>query len=49
MQIQQEVNKIIIDQKIEELEGDTKFASFFRPFKKLEEKEIKRYNESQKS
>lgn len=40
--------KFILEDNIEDLIGDTKFASFFLPFKKIEEKEIKRYNESLK-
>lgn len=36
----------ILEDGITDLVGDTKFASFFSPFKKLEEKEIKRYHES---
>ena len=32
---------------IEELMGDTKFASFFAPFKSFADREIKRYKESQ--
>lgn len=35
--------KMIIEDGIDELCGDTKFAVFFKPFKKLEEKEIERY------
>ena len=31
--------KIIYDNKLEEIQGDTKFASFFAPFKRIEEKE----------
>lgn len=38
----------ILNDKIEDLIGDTVFASFFAPFKKLEEKEIKRYYDSLK-
>lgn len=38
--------KIILDQNIQDLKSDAQFASFFRPFKRLEEKEIKRYNEN---
>ena len=40
--------KIILDQNIQDLQSDTQFSGFFRPFKKLEEKEIKRFKESQK-
>lgn len=36
----------IMEDGIEELTGDTKFASFFSPFKKLVEKEKERYEES---
>ena len=36
--------KIILDQNIEDLKSDSAFSSFFRPFKKLEEKELKRFN-----
>lgn len=39
--------KYILEDKIEDLMGDTKFASFFNVFKRLEEKEIKRYKEYQ--
>ena len=42
----QNLYRIILDQNIEELRSDTQFSSFFRPFKKLEEKERKRYNEN---
>lgn len=38
--------KMIIEDDIVEFNGDTKFASFFSLFKRLEEKEIKRYKES---
>ena len=38
----------IVDDDIDELTGDTKFASFFAPFKTFAEREIKRYEESQK-
>jgi 5'-3' exonuclease len=38
----------IMEDGITDLMGATKFASFFLPFKKLEEKEVKRYKESQK-
>lgn len=38
--------KYILEDKIEELMGDTKFASFFAPFKSFAEREIKRYKES---
>jgi 5'-3' exonuclease len=40
--------KIILDQNIQDLQSDSQFSGFFRPFKKLEEKELKRFNESQK-
>jgi len=40
--------QFILNDKIEDLMGDTNFASFFSPFKKLEEKEIKRYYDSLK-
>lgn len=33
----------IVEDKIEELMGDTKFASFFAPFKSFVDREIKRY------
>ena len=35
----------ILEDGIDELNGDTRFASFFSVFKKLEEKEKKRYEE----
>ena len=35
---------IIIEQGIDELSSDTQFSGFFRPFKKLCEKEEKRFN-----
>ena len=38
----------ILDDGIEELRGDTKFASFFAPFKTFAQREIKRFEESQK-
>ena len=38
----------IVDDDIDELTGDTRFASFFAPFKTFAEREIKRYEESQK-
>ena len=38
--------KMILEDNIEDLMGDTRFASFFAPFKKIEEKEIKRYKDS---
>ena len=38
--------KIILDQNIQDLQSDTQFSGFFRPFKKLEEKELKRFNEN---
>ena len=38
----------IIDDDIRELAGDTRFASFFAPFKTFAQREIKRYEESQK-
>ena len=40
--------QMITDDKIEDLIGDTKFASFFAPFKSFAEREIKRYNDSLK-
>ena len=40
--------KYILEDGIDELSGDTRFTSFFSTFKKLEEKEIKRYEESLK-
>lgn len=36
----------IIDDGIDELRGDTKFASFFRPFKEFADREVKRYEKS---
>ena len=38
----------IMEDKIEELMGDTKFASFFSPFKSFAEREIKEYEKSLK-
>ena len=38
--------KIILDEKIEELMGDTKFASFFAPFRSFTEREEKRFKEN---
>ena len=38
--------KYILEDGVEELFGDTKFTSFFRVFKRLEEIERKRYEES---
>ena len=38
----------ITEDKIEDFMGDTKFASFFAPFKSFAQREIKRYEESQK-
>ena len=38
----------IVEDNIDELLGDTKFASFFSPFKSFAQREIKRYEESQK-
>ena len=38
----------IVDDDIRELAGDTRFASFFAPFKTFAQREIKRYEESQK-
>lgn len=38
--------RIILREGIDELTSDTSFASFFRPFKKIEEKEIKRFESS---
>lgn len=38
--------KMILRDKIEDLYGDTKFASFFSVFKKIEEKEKKRFEKS---
>lgn len=38
----------ITEDKIEELMGDTRFASFFAPFKSFAEREIKRYEASLK-
>ena len=37
---------LILEDGIDELSGDTKFSSFFSTFKKIEEKEKKRYQES---
>ena len=39
----------ILEDKIEEVMGDTKFASFFAPFKTFAEKEIKRFEEYKES
>ena len=36
----------IVEDGIDELSGDTRFSSFFSVFKRIEEKEIKRYSES---
>lgn len=41
--------KIILEYGLDEFSGDTKFASFFNVFKRLEEKERKRYEESLKN
>ena len=38
--------QLINEDKIEDLMGETKFASFFNIFKRLEAKEIKRFNEN---
>jgi 5'-3' exonuclease len=38
--------KIILDQNIQDLQSDSQFSGFFRPFKKLEEKELKRFKEN---
>lgn len=38
----------IVEDKIEEVMGDTKFASFFAPFKSFAEREIKEYEKSLK-
>jgi hypothetical protein len=40
--------KMILADKIEEFDSDNRFTSFFAPFKRLEEKEKKRFTESQK-
>lgn len=40
--------KLILEDGIDDLKSDTKFASFFKIFKKLEEKEIERFKESLK-
>jgi 5'-3' exonuclease len=40
--------KYILEDKIEELDSDARFTSFFTLFKRLEEKEKKRFEESQK-
>ena len=39
--------RLILEDGINELKGDTKFATFFSPFKKLEEKEKKRFADTQ--
>lgn len=39
--------RLILEDGINELKGDTKFATFFSPFKKLEEKEKKRFTDTQ--
>lgn len=41
--------KIIYDNDLIELEGDTKFASFFAPFKRIEEKEKEFYIQEKKT
>ena len=38
--------KIILDNKIEDLMGDTRFASFFAPFKKIEAQERKFFSDN---
>lgn len=43
----QNLYRLILEYGIEELMGDTKFASFFRPFKRLEENEKKFYKDNQ--
>ena len=40
--------RFILEDGVDELKGDTKFTSFFRVFKRLEEMERKRYEESLK-
>ena len=40
------LSQYISEDGIEELDGDTKFASFFRVFKEFADREIKRYEES---
>ena len=40
------LSEMIREDNIEELMGDTKFASFFVPFKSFADREIKRYKES---
>lgn len=40
------LSAMIREDNIEELMGDTKFASFFAPFKSFADREIKRYKES---
>lgn len=41
----QNLYRYILEDGIENLQGDTRFTSFFNPFKKLEEVEKKRYQE----
>jgi 5'-3' exonuclease len=43
------LSQYISEDGIEELDGDTKFASFFRVFKEFADREIKRYEESAKN
>ena len=40
------LSAMIREDKVEELMGDTKFASFFAPFKSFADREIRMYNES---
>lgn len=42
----QNLYRFILEDGIDDLRGDTKFASFFNPFKRLSDKEIKRYTDS---
>ena len=39
----------IVEDDIDELTGDTRFASFLAPFKSFAEREIKRFEESKKN
>lgn len=41
--------KMILEDKIDEFNSDNRFMSFFTPFKRLEEKEKKRFAENQKN
>ena len=42
----QNLYSYILEDGIDELTGDTKFATFFSPFKRLFDKETKRFNET---